>query len=351
MTPARTIEYVFFFGILGATAYLLWQIVSPFFDALAIAGVIATVSYPVYKKVLRRTPRHNRSIASAITTLLIILLVVVPLAILGYLIFIQALSLYTSLSQQNGLLANQSAVHAETLIQQFVPSFTLEISSYVRQATGWLVAHVGTIFAETTSTLLLVFLTIVALFYFFRDGERGIRYCLELSPLPETENAHILNSLVQSIRSVVLGTLAVALIQGLLTAAGFAIFGMHQPILWGAVAGIGSLIPGVGTLVVFLPTIAFLLLQGSYSTAMGLAIWGTLAVGMIDNMLGPYLMSRRVPSHPFPVLLTVLGGIAVFGPMGFILGPVILGLFTVLLELHRTRTDRAHHNTTTLYDG
>lgn len=334
MTQARTIEYIFFFGILGVTAYVLWQVIAPFLGALAVAGVIVTVSYPFHRRVLRATPRHNRSVAALITTLLIGLLVVIPIAALGYLIFSQALSLYTSLDQEQGLTIYQLISKVERLIQHFVPSFTLEVSNYARQAAGWFVTHVGAIFAETASTVFLVFIAIVAIFYFFRDGEQCVRYLISLSPLPDTEDEYILQRLSRSVRSVVLGTLAVALIQGLLTALGFAIFGISQPVLWGAVAAVGSLIPGIGTLIVFVPAILLLLLEGAYGAAIGLATWGTLAVGMIDNMLGPYLMTRGVALHPFLVLLTVLGGIAVFGPMGFILGPVTLSLFTVLLELH-----------------
>jgi predicted PurR-regulated permease PerM len=265
----------------------------------------------------------------------------IPLFILGYLIFSQALSLYVSLNQGQGVLIDQSISHIELFAQRFAPSFTLEVSAYARQAAGWLAAHIGTIFAETASTIFLIFVTIVAVFYFFRDGKQFIHYLISLSPLPDTQDEHILKRLAQSVRSVVFGTLVVALIQGLLTTVGFAIFGINQPVLWGAVAAVGSLVPGVGTLIVFGPAVVLFLLQGSYSAAIGLSIWGALAVGMIDNVLGPYLMSRGVPLHPFFVLLSVLGGITFFGPIGFIVGPVTLSLFVVLLELYSIH---AHSN-------
>lgn len=340
MTHARTIEYIFFFGILGATAYVMWSIVAPFFGALALAGIIVIVAYPLYRKILSRTPRHNKSLAAGVATLLVALLVVIPLAILGYFIFTEALSFYVSLDQGGGVFVDQSILRVEMLVQRFVPSVTLEASSYMRQAAGWFVAHIGAIFAETASTVFLIFIAIIAVFYFFRDGEQCVRYLVSLSPLPDSEDEHILSRLARSVRSVVLGTLVVALIQGVLTAIGFTIFGIGQPALWGSVAAVGSLIPSVGTLVVFVPVIAFLILSGSYGAAIGLAIWGTLAVGMIDNLLGPYLMSRGVSLHPFLVLLTVLGGIAVFGPVGFVLGPVVLSLFAVLLELYSKEARR-----------
>jgi predicted PurR-regulated permease PerM len=338
MVRARVIEYVFFFGILGGSVYVLWQIVEPFFGALAIATVVAMVGYPFYRKVLSCTPRRNRGVAAAIATLLIVTLVVVPLAALGYLIFIQAASLYTTLNADGGAALDRSIAHIETLVRYVIPSFTLEASFYAREAAGWLAEHSGDIFAATTSTIFSVGIAVISVFYFFRDGERCVAYLIDASPLPEAENTRILKALARGVRSVVLGTLAVAIIQGLLTAFGFWLFGMPTPVLWGAVAAVGSLIPGVGTLSVFVPTLLYLTLQGSYGTALGLAIWGTLAVGTIDNFLGPYLMSRGASLHPLLVLLTVLGGIAIFGPTGFILGPVTLILVAVLLELHKARS-------------
>lgn len=340
MVQSRTVEYVFFFALLGVTAYVMWQIIAPFFSALAVAGAIVTASYPFYRKVLARMPRHNRSLASLVMLILIGLLAVVPLAILGYLIFSEALTLYTVLHQPNSTVLSEITTRVEALVQYVAPSYTLDTAFYLREGAGWLVTHSGAIFAGTASTVFFVFISVIAAFYFFRDGETCIRYLKDVSPLSEREDSHIIRRLSQSVRSVVLGTLAVALIQGVLTAIGFAIFGIGQPGLWGATAAIGSLIPGVGTLIVFVPAIVYLLFTGSYGTAIGLAIWGSLAVGMIDNVLGPYLMSRGGSLHPFFVLLAVLGGIGVFGPMGFILGPVTLSLFTVLLELYSNYVSR-----------
>lgn len=335
MAQTRIVEYIFFFGILGATAYLMWQIVAPFFAALAIAGVVATVSYPLYRRVLARMPRHNRALASITTTVLIVVLVLTPLSLLAYLVFAEALSLYSSLNHSGGFSVNDSVAHVEELIQRVAPTFSIDISSYLRQAAGWVADHVGTIFAGTASTVFMIFLSIIGIFYFFRDGERFLRTLVTLSPLPDDEDTHILARLAQSVRSVVLGTLSVALIQGTLTALGFWLFGIGQPVLWGAIAAIGALVPGIGTSIVFIPAVAILIFSGSYGAAAGLATWGVLAVGFIDNLLGPYLMSRGVRLHPFMVLLAVLGGIVVFGPIGFVLGPVALSLFIVLLDLYR----------------
>ena len=119
-----------------------------------------------------------------------------------------------------------------------------------------------------------------------------------------------------------------------MTGLGLWIFGFDRAILWGSIAAIGALVPGVGTVVVFIPAVLFSIVTGSYVTAIGVALWGALAVGFIDNLLGPYLMSRGNKMHPFLILLSVLGGMLLFGPIGFIIGPVVTSLFIVLLELY-----------------
>jgi predicted PurR-regulated permease PerM len=114
----------------------------------------------------------------------------------------------------------------------------------------------------------------------------------------------------------------------------FELFGFDRAVLWGSIAAFGALIPGVGTSIVFIPTVIYLILSGSYFLAGGMALWGMLAVGFIDNLLGPYLIGRKSNLHPFFILISVLGGISLLGPIGFILGPVSMSLFVVLMELY-----------------
>ena len=126
----------------------------------------------------------------------------------------------------------------------------------------------------------------------------------------------------------------IGLIQGMLTGVGFWMFGVSNPVIWGTVAAVASLVPALGTSLVNIPAIIFLFLSGNISQAIGLLIWVVLAVGLIDNILGPYFINRGVKIHPFLILISVLGGISFFGPVGFIAGPVVLGLLFALLELY-----------------
>lgn len=171
-------------------------------------------------------------------------------------------------------------------------------------------------------------------FYFFRDGKELMQMLIKASPLPDKEDEIIFERMARAVRAVATGTLLIALIQGTLVALGFAIFGIPRPILWGVFAALGALLPGIGTTIVTAPAIGYLFVIGDTVMGAGLAIWSVLIVGLIDNMVGPYLIGRGNNMHPFIILISVLGGISLFGPIGFIVGPVIVTLFFVLLEIY-----------------
>jgi len=136
------------------------------------------------------------------------------------------------------------------------------------------------------------------------------------------------------VNSVVKGSLIVGVVQGVLTGVGFALFGVPNPALWATIAAIASLIPTIGTGLVLIPGISYLFLVGASSNAIGLIIWGVFAVGLVDNFLGPKLIERGVKIHPFLILLSVLGGIGLFGPIGFLAGPLILSWLFALLDMY-----------------
>ena len=121
-----------------------------------------------------------------------------------------------------------------------------------------------------------------------------------------------------------------------MTEMGFSIFGVPNPILWGSVAAVAALIPGVGTALVLIPSILYLFFIGETVSASGLLVWGIVAVGLVDNILGPKLVGRGIKLHPFLTLLSILGGISFFGPLGFLFGPLTLSLLFAFLEIYST---------------
>lgn len=333
MQTNRIVEYVFFFGLMGVVGYIVWEMLQPFVSALALASIIVTVSYPLYKRILRRMPKQNETLAALLTTILVFLVVFTPLLFITSALVNEAVSVYRIVSaEQIGF--EQSLQNFETTVGNYIPGFQLNVSEYLKQVAEFLASNLGAIFASTASTLFLFFVAMIGSFYLFKDGREFTRKLVAISPLPDDQDDEILKRMAISLRSVLTGTVLIALIQGTLTAIGLSLFGFERAVLWGSMASIGALIPSVGTSIVLIPSIGYLILTGSYLSAVGLTIWAMLAVGLIDNLLGPYLMSRGNAMHPFIILLSVLGGIALFGPIGFIVGPVVVTLFMVLLELY-----------------
>ncbi|MFT7507554.1 MAG: putative PurR-regulated permease PerM [Acidimicrobiales bacterium] len=333
MLTNRIIEYVFFFGFMGVVAYIVWEMITPFVSALALAAIIVTICYPLYTRIVSKMPKKNETLGALLTTLLVVIIVIFPLVFLASSLVNEAVSIYQLANTEN-IGFEDSLQNIESTLQQYAPGMELDATEYIKQATTWLAGNVGAIFAGTASTIFLFFIAMIGSFYLFRDGKEFTKKLVSISPLPDDDDELILRRLARAVRSVATGTVMIALIQGTLTAFGLWTFGFERAILFGVIAAFGALIPGVGTSIVFIPAIIYLAFTGSLLSAAGLAVWGMLAVGLIDNLLGPYLMSRGNSLHPFLILISVLGGISVFGPIGFIVGPVIISLFMVLLELY-----------------
>ena len=234
----------------------------------------------------------------------------------------------------------------EILIQKITPGFTVDISRHLNQGAQWFVSSLGAVFAGAAHTILLLFVAFIGSFYFFRDGSQFTKNLIHYSPLPDSEDGHILKKLSDSIRGVVGGVVLIAIIQGVLTAVGLFMAGFERAVLWGTVAAFCALVPSVGTAIVLVPAFLYLIFTGSYLWAVFVAAWGMLVVGLIDNLLAPYLIGRRSSLHPFLVLVSVFGGVVVFGPIGFIVGPVVMSLFLVLLELYSTHISGGKKQTT-----
>jgi predicted PurR-regulated permease PerM len=337
----RVVEYVFFFGLMGIVGYLLWLMMAPFVTALALAAVIVTICYPVYTRILDRMPKRNETVAALLSTMMVLIVVVVPLFWITSMLVSEAISVYRIIDD-NQYSVSSATEEFEDLIATFVPGLQLDLVAYMRQGAEWFAGNLGAIFVGTASTLFSFFIAIVGSFYFFRDGRRFTIALIRISPLADMEDGLILKRMTSAVRGVATGTVLVAVIQGVAAAIGFAIFDFERAVLFGTIVAITALVPGVGPSVVFVPAAVYSFVFGDYVAGVGLLVWFLVAIAFLDNILGPYLMSRSHPMHPFLVLLSVLGGLALFGPIGFIVGPVITSVFIVLLEIYSQHVAPAH---------
>lgn len=338
----RKLQLHFLLILLAGTLVLSFFIFKPFLASLALAAVFAVVLTPLYKRILRRLG-NRESIASLATVVVCVICVLVPVSLLSVQVFEESKSLYfslvsgsgagsvlTSAIQNVGRQANSFFPGAE----QFFVSFSNNLDVYARQGLEWLINHLGRALSSISLLLINLFVFMIALYYLLRDGKRLKQSIVSLSPLADVDDEMIFGRLKMAVNSVIIGNLTIALIQGFLTAVGLTIFGVPNSILWGTIASVAALVPGFGTVLVILPAVLYLVFVGNIAQAIGLVVWGALAVGLVDNLLGPKLIGRGIRLHPLFILLAVLGGIALFGPIGIFLGPLTLSLLFAFITIY-----------------
>lgn len=333
----RILRHIFFYLLLTGVGMLALGIFLPYLITISVAIAFAVVCQPLYRALLRITRNHER-LAAACTILIVGILVLAPMTLLGLQVVQEASLLYEKLSDQDvisGDMLGNLETTIETYVQRYIPSFDLDLETLSRQSLAWFSTHIGAIFTNTLNLFLQIFLGIIALYYLLKDGDRFVEEIISLSPLKDRHDRKIFDRLILAINSTIKGSLFIAVIQGLISGIGFAIFGVPSATLWGGIAAIGALVPGIGTASVIAPVVIYLLTTAGVGPAIGLAIWGVVAVGLVDNFLGPVLVGRGVSIHPMFILFAVIGGIQLFGPLGFILGPLVLSLLFALLDIYK----------------
>src|SRR5918997_1316059 len=167
-------------------------------------------------------------------------------------------------------------------------------------------------------------ITLFALFFFFRDRRAALRALRSLVPLSDAETDEVFARVADTIHATVYGTIVVAVVQGILGGLMFWLLGLPAPLLWGAIMALLAVVPVLGAFVVWVPAALFLALTGSWGKALLLAGWGGLVVSLIDNLLYPVLVGKRLRLHTLPVFVAIVGGLMLFGGSGLILSPVAL---------------------------
>lgn len=334
LTHSR-LQLWFFAGLFLLTVVVAFLVFRPFVDVLALAAIVAVVLHPVYQWV-RRQGKIGPRLAALAVIVAALLLLIAALSFIVTKVFYQAQNLYMSLSIGNaGSFVDTATALIEQPVQRFWPQFNFNLRDYLNQGLEWSFANLGSLVSGTVTVGIKTLLWLLALYYFLKDGSQMVRSVIKLSPLGDDYDELILKRLAGTINTVIRGFLAVAVVQGLLAGIGLAVFGVPNATLWGGVAAFAALVPGLGTALVLAPAVAYLWLSGSVGSALGLVVWGAVIVGLVDNVLAPYLYSRGGPIHPLFMLFAVLGGLAFFGPAGFILGPVTLSLLIALLDIYR----------------
>jgi predicted PurR-regulated permease PerM len=326
-------------GIMGITLFFM---IKMFIVPVILAICFTTLFHPLYTWFVRIT-RGNKILSSVICCLTLVFGLLIPVYFLIQMIASEFIGFYSTAEPQiKELIYRSDHSPFASLLQHplFASLHSIKIDwqsilfSSIKSA-----GHFGTIILNKTSTevfslLLTMVIMFFTMFYLFIDGDKFLRKLQILSPLRQKYDELLFNRFLMISRATIRGTVIIGLTQGFLGAITFLIFGIKSWLLWGFVMVMFSLIPFTGSWMVMLPAAVLQLIYGHHWKAAGIALMSILVVSSVDNVIRPRLVGSEAKMHDLMVLFSTLGGIAAYGIMGFIIGPVIAALFIALLEMY-----------------
>ncbi len=326
--------------VLFISALFLFMI-RPFLMALLLAGIFSALAHPLYRR-LTRAMGGRQSLASGITLLLIVLVVLLPLTGLLGVVTAQAIKVGKSvtpwvqaqlaspgaITQWLGDLPfyDQVAPYRDTILQK-AGQLVSTLSQFL--VNGLQAATMGTV-----NFIFMLFIFLYAMFFFLVDGDKLLEKILYYIPLEDEDERRMLDRFTSVSRATLKGTAVIGVVQGGLAGIAFAVVGIPSAVFWGTLMAVLSIIPGIGTALVWGPAAIILAARGHWGLSLGLALFCGLVVGSIDNLLRPRLVGKDTEMHDLLILFSTLGGIALFGFIGFIIGPIIAALFVTIWEIY-----------------
>lgn len=323
--------------------YLCWLMLQPFVQVLLWGMVLTAAFEPLHARILARIKRPD--LAAALSCLLVFLGIGVPITLLGLAVVRELAPAFETLQQMiaslldphspivgklTGWLAERG-VDIESVKRQAIEQAQASMRELTTNSIGYVRGIVGGILGVIVEVLFVFF----TMYYLFRDGKRMRTTLSQALPLRGRTTNRIFVRVREVISASVYGVFVIAIIQGALGGLAFWVIGLPSAIVWSIVMAFFSLIPMLGAFVVWVPAAIYLAASGQYGAAIGLAIWGTVVIGLVDNFLRPKLVGERAKLHELFIFFAVLGGLQVFGIVGLFLGPVVLAIALSLFDAFR----------------
>lgn len=323
-------------------AALFLALISGFVEALLLAAVFSGIVYPLYTR-LQGALNNRNGMASAITLLISLIVIIVPLVLLLGLIAEQAVKVadeatpWIETNFSNAEQVERTLVEGVPFADKLVP-YGEEIAAKLAEISSQIGAYLADSLARlsqgTMAFFMSLFIMLYAMFFFLLHGPKIIENIMGYAPLSEDEKTRMLQVGLSVSRATVKGTVIIGIIQGTLGGIGFAAVGIDAAVFWGALMAVLSILPGIGTTLVWAPAVAYLLLGGETVAGLGLLVWSAGLVGTIDNVLRPRLVGKDTEMPDLLTLLSTLGGLSLFGASGLVLGPVVAALFMAVLAIY-----------------
>ena len=329
--------------VVAVTALFL-AVTWPFFKPLLLGALLAGLFHPLYRWITRLLG-GRASLGAAVTLLVLLVLGLGPVSAFLGIVLQQALTMSDQaipwLSKHLGAAStfnvNEWLVQRFPALAKYMPSqeqLVEQVGTAAKTAGAFLVSFASRMTATTAAFVLNLFVMLYAMFFFFRDGHKILERIFYYTPLSDEDETRMLSQLASITRATVKGTLVIGVIQGALAGIAFWVTGIEGAALWGTIMTILSIIPGIGAALVWVPAVIILYVTGQYLTATLLATWCAAVVGTVDNFLRPVLVGRDAKMPDLLILIGTLGGLFLFGPIGFIVGPIVCGLFLTVWDIY-----------------
>jgi predicted PurR-regulated permease PerM len=343
-TSGTNLRTAFVLLLVAAVTALFVAVAWPFLKPLLLAALLAGLFHPLYRWITRFLG-GRQSLGAALTLLVLLVLGLGPVSAFLGIVVQQALTVSDQaipwLSQHLGAAStfnvNEWVVQRFPALAKYMPSqeqLLEQVGTAAKTAGAYLVTFASRMTATTAAFLLNLFVMLYAMFFFFKDGHKILERIFYYLPLSDEDETRMLARFTSITRATVKGTLVIGVIQGALAGVAFWVAGIDGAALWGTVMTILSIIPGIGAPLVWVPVVIFLFLNGQYLTAILLLLWCGAVVGTVDNFLRPVLVGRDAKMPDLLILIGTLGGLFLFGPIGFIVGPIVCGLFLTVWDIY-----------------
>lgn len=337
----------FFFAVFLFLLYELYLFFLPFAGPVVWAAILALTFYPLTAW-LTRACRGRRSLAAAILVLAITVLAILPSFFLGSVLVRQAAGAYRRVQevvQQGEMRPLVEQIRASRLgglwsnLAPLAEQYSIDPSDLVLRATNWIsdqiVGHASAVARNALLSVVNFLLMLVALFFFFRDGEQLAARLRELIPMEREHKDAIFARLYTTLTAVVQSMVVTAVTQGVLAGIGYGIAGLSFPLFLAFLTGLASFLPLAGPALVWGAAAVYLAVTGHSGWALFLALWGAGLVSMVDNFIKPLFIGGQARLPTFPLLIAILGGLSVYGFLGVFVGPVILAILLTFLDIYR----------------
>ncbi len=330
--------------LVAGVSALFIAVIWPFLQALLFGAIFAGFGRPLFHRMLP-VCRDSRGLASFATMVVIFIVIAIPAFVLTGLVVKQAVEVTTTATPW----VQEHMKSADTFdprdwiaakipaSEPYLPTrgaMLEHVSNAAKAVGGYVLASASTVTKGTAGFLLNTFVMLYAMFYFLKDGRKILETIFYYMPLDHHDELLMLQRFSSVTVATVKGTLVIGLIQGVLGGIGFAVAGINGAVFWGAIMVVLSIIPGIGATLVWAPAVVYLFITGQTVAAVLLAAWCAGVVGTIDNVLRPRLVGKDAEMPDLLILLGTLGGLFLFGPLGFVVGPVVCGLFLTVWQIY-----------------